>query len=143
MFISILNAREIVQHFSFSLSLKKPTRALKAFSMVHRRLTADKMAHLVSWYFCGANSDYKINPFLKVNGCHFNCIYMYMTVSSGFLVWQEYLIGSTCFLCRELLCLSCAFPDGNLFAAIQDYRTFSIVLSQRFLPVTPIIPCAD
>jgi len=77
------------------LLLKKPTRALKAFSMAHRRLAADKMVHLVSQYFCGANSDYKINPLLKVNRCHFNCIYMYMTVSSGCLVWQEYLIRST------------------------------------------------
>ena len=31
-----------------------PTRALKAFSMAHRRLAADEMAHLVSQCFCGA-----------------------------------------------------------------------------------------
>ena len=30
-----------------------------------------------------------------------------------------------------------------LFAAIQDYRTFNFVFSQRFSPFTPIIPCAD
>lgn len=57
MFKSIFNGREIAQHFSFLLSFKKPTRALKAFSMAHHRLAADKMTHLVSQYFCGANSD--------------------------------------------------------------------------------------
>lgn len=31
-----------------------PTRALKAFSMAHRRLAADEMAHFVSQCFCGA-----------------------------------------------------------------------------------------
>lgn len=97
MLTSILNSREIVQYFSCLLSLKKPTRALKAFSMAHRRLAADKMAHLVSQYFCGAKSEYRINPFLKVNRCHFNCINVYMTVLSGFLVWQDYLISSTYF----------------------------------------------
>ena len=35
------------------------------------------------------------------------------------------------------------FPNKNLFAAIQGYRTFSFVFSQRFSPFTPIIPCAD
>ena len=30
-----------------------------------------------------------------------------------------------------------------LFAAIQDYRAFNFVFSQRFSPFTPIIPCAD
>lgn len=36
-----------------------------------------------------------------------------------------------------------AFPNSILFAAIQDYRTFSIVSSQQFSPFIPIIPCAD
>ena len=31
-----------------------PSSALKAFSMAHRRLAADEMAHLVSQYFCCA-----------------------------------------------------------------------------------------
>ena len=40
-----------------------PTKALKAFSMMHRRLAADRMAHLVSQDFCDfcdARDDKKI-----------------------------------------------------------------------------------
>lgn len=35
------------------------------------------------------------------------------------------------------------FPDKNLFATTQDYRTVSFVFSQRFSLFTPIIPRAD
>ena len=42
-----------VRNLFFFLPRLVPTRALKAFSMAHRRLANDEMAHLVSQCFCG------------------------------------------------------------------------------------------